>query len=448
MVKGMEYGLIGFPLKHSFSKEVHSLFSNYKYDICELEEQSFDAFMREKNFKGINVTIPYKQKVIPYLDKIDSFAKYINAVNTIVNNNGALIGYNTDFYGIVSSFAFFNCFNKNYHYIILGTGATSNTLEYSLRFLGATNVKKCYRESSKIKGDILYKDLESEYADKDVFIINATPNGMYPHMDDPLLIDLKKFKNLKGVFDVVYNPLRTNLLIEAEKLKVKAVSGLYMLVAQAIFAGKYFTNDNIKNDPFHYEPALTALRNGDLVKADNLCDNTLTKGIEKYYVTCYKNKLNIVLSGMPTCGKSTLGKMISEKYGYEFFDTDELIENKINCKISDFIKSNGEEKFRNIESEVIKEISTKNHAIISTGGGAILRNENVTNLKRNGKIFFINRSLELLKPTSDRPLTSNFDDLKKKYDERLPIYKSTSDVEIDGDVEYDDKITKILNHLL
>lgn len=444
----MEFGLIGYPLKHSFSKEVHSLFSNYKYDICELEENNFDAFMREKNFKGINVTIPYKQKVIPYLDEIDSFAKDINAVNTIVNNNGSLIGYNTDFYGIVSSFAFFNCFNKNYHYIILGTGATSNTLEYSLRFLGATNIKKCYRENSKIKGDILYKDLENEYADKDVFIINATPNGMYPHMDDPQLIDLKKFKNLKGVFDVVYNPLRTNLLIEAEKLGVKAFSGLYMLVAQAIFAGKYFTNDYVENDPFHFEPALTALRNGDIAKADKLCNNALTSGIEKYYNTCYKNKLNIVLTGMPTCGKSTLSKMISEKYGYEFIDTDELIENKINGKISDFIKLNGEEKFRDIESEVIKEISTKNHSVISTGGGAILKNENVTNLKHNGKIFFINRSLELLKPTSDRPLTSNLDDLKKKFDERLPIYKNTCDVEVDGDVEYSERIVKILNHLM
>ena len=336
----MDFGLIGYPLKHSFSKEVHSLFSNYKYEICELEEKSFDTFMKEKNFNGINVTIPYKQKVIPYLNEIDNFAKDINAVNTIVNDSGSLKGYNTDFYGIVSTFAYFNCFNKNYHYIILGTGATSNTLEYSLRFLGTTNIKKCYRENSKIKGDILYKDLENEYADKDVFIINATPNGMYPHMDDPLLIDLKKFKNLKGVFDVVYNPLRTNLLIEAEILGVKAVSGLYMLVAQAIYAGKYFTNDNIENDPFHYEPSLSALKNGDIAKADELCGNALTLGIEKYYKTCLKSKLNIVLTGMPTCGKSSLGKMISEKYGYEFIDTDELIENKINDKISNFMKKN------------------------------------------------------------------------------------------------------------
>ena len=414
----MDYGLIGFPLKHSFSKEVHSLFSNYEYIIHELEESVFDDFMRKKDFKGINVTIPYKQKVIPYLDEIDNYAKDINAVNTIVNDHGSLKGYNTDFYGIVSSFAFFNCFNKDYHYIILGTGSTSNTLEYSLRFLGASNIKKCYRESSKIKGDILYKDLEKKYADKDIFIINATPNGMYPHMDDPLLIDLKKFKNIKAVFDVVYNPLRTRLLIEAEKLGIKAFSGLYMLVAQAVYAGKYFINDN-----------------------------DLTTEIEKYYNTCLKSKLNIVLTGMPTCGKSSLGKMISEKYGYEFIDTDEFIENKIGDKISNFIKTNGEEKFREIESDVIKEISTKNHAVISTGGGSILRDKNVINLKHNGKIFFINRSLELLKPTSDRPLTSNLEDLTKKYNERLPIYKNTCDVVVDGDVSYDERTSIILNSI-
>ncbi|MBR4314631.1 MAG: hypothetical protein IKP66_06965, partial [Lachnospiraceae bacterium] len=223
-------------------------------------------------------------------------------------------------------------------------------------------------------------------------------------------------------------------------------SGLFMLVAQAIFAGKYFTNDYVENDPFHFDTALAALRNGDIAKADELCNNALTSGIKKYYKACYENKLNIVLTGMPTCGKSTLSKMISEKYGYEFIDTDELIENRINDKISNFIKANGEENFRDIESEVIKEVSTKNHAVISTGGGAILRNENITNLKHNGKVFFINRSLELLKPTSDRPLTSNVNDLKKKYNERLPIYKITSDVEIDGDVEYSERIDKILTN--
>lgn len=418
----MEFGLIGFPLKHSFSKEVHSIFSNYQYDICELEEKDFDDFMKNKNFKGINVTIPYKQKVIPYLDEIDGFAKDIDAVNTIVNDNGKLKGYNTDFYGIVSTFTHFRCFDKNYNYIILGTGATSNTIAYTLKYLGATSIKKCYRENSRIKGDILYSDLAKVYANESIFIINTTPNGMYPHVDDSLLINLQDFKNIKGILDVVYNPLRTRLILEAEKQSIPAYSGLYMLVSQAIFAGEYFTTS----------------------KVDDFNDKVLETKIEKYYNTIQNSKLNIVLTGMPTCGKSTLGKMISAKYGYEFVDTDELIENKINDKISNYIKTNGEEKFREIESEIIKEISVKTHAVISTGGGSILKDENVINLKLNGKIFFINRSLEFLTPSDDRPLTSNIDDLKKKYNERLPLYKSTCDAEINGDVDFEERIDKIL----
>ena len=443
----MDFGLIGYPLKHSFSKEVHSLFSNYQYEINELEESSFDDFMTRKNFKGINVTIPYKQKVIPYLDEIDDYAKEINAVNTIINTNGKLKGYNTDFFGVVSSFTFFNSFNKDYCYIILGTGATSNTIAYTLKFLGAHYVKKCYRENSKVKGDLLYSELEKDFTNVPLYIINTTPNGMYPHHSDETLIDLTKFKNLKGVMDVVYNPLKTKILQDAEKLGVQVSSGLYMLVAQAIFAGKYFLNDKSKLDPFHFYPSIDYLRNGDLVRANKICGNILTEDIFSYYDICRKNKLNIVLTGMPTCGKSTLGKEISKKYNYDFIDTDELIENRINMKVSDYIKSNGEAKFRDIESDIIKEIATRNHVVISTGGGVVLRDENITNLKYNGKIFFINRSLELLKPSDDRPLTSNQSSLTKKYNERLPIYKKTCDIEINGDNDYTSRINDIFANL-
>ena len=424
----MEFGLIGYPLKHSFSKYVHSLFSSYTYDICELEEKNFNAFMKNKNFKGINVTIPYKQKVIPYISEVDTFAKDINAVNTIINNNGILKGYNTDFYGLIATFNHFKCFNKEHTYIIFGTGATSNTIKYSLRYLGATKIKKCYRKDSKIKGDILYEDLLKEYENESIFIINATPNGMYPHSNDNLLIDINKFKNIKGVIDLIYNPLKSNLLIEAKKLNIPTFSGLYMLVAQALFAYKYFTNNNFSTE-------------------DILNNTSIMNEIQKYYEKCLKSKLNIVITGMPTCGKSTIGKLISEKYQYEFIDTDKLIEDRINTSIADFIKNNGEEKFREIESLIIKEISTKNHSVISTGGGAILKNENVTNLKHNGKIFFINRSLNLLKPSVDRPLTSNKDDLKKKFDERLPIYKKTCDVEINGDMDFNERILEIFSNL-
>ena len=431
----MEYGLIGYPLKHSFSKEIHSLISNYQYDINELKENELSFFMKEKNFKGINVTIPYKQKVIPYLDEIDIDAKNINAVNTIININGKLIGYNTDILGVLATFSYFNINIENKNVLILGTGATSNTVHYASKKCKAKNIYKAYRDNSKINGDILYNDL-SKIFDNINIIINTTSNGMYPHADDPLLVDLNKFKNLEAVMDVVYNPLRTRLLIESERLNIKAVSGLYMLVAQAYFASELFINTNLDMDKQSLIEKFQIINNDKTNLYINKC--------ESIYNKCLSSKINIVLSGMPTCGKTTLGKIISEKYGYEFIDTDELIEKKINMKIVEYINKFKEENFRKVESEIIKEVSSNNHLVISTGGGAILRDENVINLKSNGKIFFINRSLELLKPSSDRPLTNDLESLTKKYNERLPIYKATCDYEINGDTEFDVRIKDIL----
>ena len=436
----MEYGLIGNPLKHSFSKEVHGLISNYNYELCELDEKDFTTFMNKKDFKAINVTIPYKKMVIPYLDYIDIDAKNMGAVNTIVNVNGKLKGYNTDVLGVISTFNKFNLDVRNKNILILGTGATSNTVHYAINKLCDTTnshskVLKAYRESSKVKGDILYSNISKVYDDINI-IINTTSNGMYPHANDEPLVDISKFKNLEGVMDVVYNPLRTRLLIESENNDIHTLSGLYMLTAQAIFANIIFNNndenivDTIKNDIF---------LNKNTSSAKEKC-NTI-------YEISLKNKLNIVLTGMPSCGKSTIGKILSKKYNYEFIDTDTLIEEKINCPISDFILKNGEKSFRGIESEVINEISTKNHTVISTGGGAILDDKNVTNLKYNGKIFFINRSLKNLKPTSDRPLTSDIESLTSKYNERLPIYKRTCDEEIDGDLELDEKIDIIMSKI-
>lgn len=207
-----------------------------------------------------------------------------------------------------------------------------------------------------------------------------------------------------------------------------------MLVAQAVFASELFTNTNTA----HAVRSDSALADTTLIGND-LCNKIYTKNLQ--------SKINIVLIGMPSCGKSTLGKLISTKYNFKLIDTDKLIEERLNCKIADFILKNGEESFRNIETEIIKEVSESNHQVISTGGGAILRNENVLNLKSNGKLFFINRSLSLLKPTSDRPLTSDIESLKKKYNERLPIYKATCDVEINGDLEFEDKISDIISKL-
>lgn len=431
----MEYGLIGYPLKHSFSKEIHSLISDYTYDLHELNENELDFFMKNKSFKGINVTIPYKQKVMPYLTTIDDDAKNIDAVNTIINVGNKLAGYNTDILGVIATFSHFKIKIENKNVLILGTGATSNTVHYAVKKCNAKNIYKAYRENSKTTGDIFYSDVQKIYGDINI-IINTTSNGMYPHADDPLLVDLSKFKNLESVMDVVYNPLRTRIIIEAERLGIKAVSGLYMLVAQAYFASELFLSKHLDaNTLEHFES------NNDVRTNSNL------KRCESIYKKCFNSKLNIVLTGMPTCGKTTLGKIISEKYGYKFIDTDDLIENKINCKIVDYINKFGEEKFRDIETRIIKDISCENHLVISTGGGAILRYENIINLKSNGKIFFINRSLNLLKPTSDRPLTSDIESLTKKYNERLPIYKSTCDHEINGDTDFDIRMNDILSNI-
>ena len=418
----MEYGLIGNPLKHSFSKEIHSLISNYTYDLRELNENEFNIFMEEKKFNGINVTIPYKQKVIPYLDLIDDDAKNINAVNTIINRNGKLKGYNTDVLGVLSTFSYFDMDIKNKNVLILGTGATSNTLFYALKQSGVKKIYKSYRNSSKVKGDILYNEVNKLYNEIDI-IINATSNGMFPHNNDSELVNISSFNNLSAVMDVIYNPLRSKILQIAENNNIKSISGLYMLVAQAVFASMIFTGVDIKNT------------------------NSINDTVEKIYKKCLLDKQNIVLTGMPTSGKSTIGKKISEKYNYEFIDTDELIENKINMPISNYIELYGEEKFRNIESQTISEISHKNHSVISTGGGVILKPINILNLKYNGKIFFINKPLDKLKPSPKRPLTSDFEKLATRYTERLPIYKKTCDVEIDGTLPDNDEITNIINQL-
>ena len=434
----MNYGLIGNPLKHSFSKEIHAKLADYEYTLRELDEKSFDFFMREKNFKGINVTIPYKQKVIPYLDFIDEDAKSINAVNTIVNVDGKLHGYNTDILGVLATFEKFNINIQDKNVLILGTGATSNTLYYAVKKSSAKNIYKAYRASSKIKGDVLYEDIAGanytsshHFCDDIDIIINATPTGMFPHLDDPNLIDLSKFKNLEVVMDVVYNPLRTKLLIEAERLKIKAVSGLYMLVSQAYFASKLFTSTSELREPH---------RTNDLCEPhhiDKLCDSV--------YLSCLREKQNIVLTGMPTCGKSTVGRKLASKLEYNFIDTDKLIEEKTGMPTQDYITKNGIEKFRDIESEVIKEIAAYSKTVISTGGGSILKDENVINLKHNGKIYFMNRSIALLHPKGDRPLTSNYQSLKKIYDERLPMYKKACDKEIDGNLEVKERVNLIIN---
>ena len=391
----MIHGCIGEKLGHSFSKEIHAKIADYKYELCEIEKQNLDVFMQTRDFKAINVTIPYKQAVIPHLHYISDTAKKIGAVNTIVNKDGKLYGYNTDFYGMsrLISKAGINFGDKCV--LICGSGGTSKTAYAVAESLGAKKIIKASR--SEKDGFVTYHQLKN-LKDEIEIIINTTPAGMFPN-SDTTCVDVSDFKNLCGVIDAVYNPLTTRLVREARNLGIKAECGLYMLVAQAVRASEIFLDTEYPDEIY-----------------DNIYNEILS------------SKRSVVLVGMPGCGKSTIGKILAEETGKEFFDSDEEIIKQTGTAPSDIIKNHGEAYFRDIESSIIKELSDKNGVIIATGGGAVLRSENVTNLKKNGILVFLDRDISTIVPTLDRPLSCDADKLKKLYDLRYPIYTSVADV--------------------
>ena len=399
----MKYGLIGEHLGHSFSKEIHESISDYIYDIHEVAKEDLDTFMKNKDFLGINVTIPYKEKVIPYLDYIDDSAKLIGAVNTIVNKDGKLFGYNTDFLGLRDLIVKSKIDVRNKKVVILGNGGTSKTAKAVLQSLNASNILITALEP--INDEISYEELNSKHLDCDV-ILNATPVGMYPKCDDSL-IDVTRFKKLTGVIDVIYNPLKTRLCQTATSNNIKACNGLYMLVGQAVYASSIFKDKKINPNV-----------------------------IDKVYNKILKQKQNIVLIGMPSCGKSTIGKKLAEKLKKDFIDIDKEIEKEIGTSIQTYIETNGENAFRDLEEEVTKKVSKGNNLVISTGGGVIKRSQNITRLKQNGIICFIDRPLELLKPTASRPLTNDFEKLKKTFEERYNIYMSSADIVVENKEEF------------
>lgn len=390
----MEYGLIGEHLGHSFSKEIHGLIADYDYCLQEVAKEDLPAFLKKAAFKGINVTIPYKEAVIPYLDGIDEGAKLIGAVNTIVNDQGRLFGYNTDYLGMIALFEHAGIEVKGTKALIFGSGGTSKTARAVLKQLGA---KEIYVFSRKAAGDYLgYDELAAHY-DADI-IINTTPCGMYPHNYETIT-DLRAFEALKGVIDVIYNPLRSSLVRQALALGIKAEGGLYMLVAQAFYAAEKFLNKNLA------EAKLQA------------CFNKVTEA-----------KQNIILTGMPGSGKTTIGKALSALLKRPFIDTDEYLVNKYQRSIPEIFANEGEAAFRAYEHEVIKEVSALSGHVIATGGGAILSKKNIDYFKQNGRIYFLDRPLADLLPTEDRPLASTKAAIKQRYQERIAIYRDSADV--------------------
>lgn len=395
----MEYGCIGEKLGHSFSKEIHNALADYEYSLKELKREELSEFFKNKDFKAINVTIPYKQDVIEYLDWISDEAKSINAVNTIVNKDGKLYGFNTDFYGLKELIEREKVSLKGKKVAILGSGGTSNTAFAVANFLEAEVVLKVSR--NKKDGYIIYEELYEKHNDCEI-IINTTPCGMYPKTGASA-IDLEMLPRVEAVFDAVYNPLKSKLILDAKAKNITAASGLYMLVSQAAYAVEKFID----------------------IPVDE------TK-VEEVFKNLYKNKMNIALIGMPASGKTSVGKELSEKLSKAFVDSDDEIVKTENKTISEIFEISGEAYFRNVEKNVIKDISMLNSRVISTGGGAVLNPENIENLKANSRVYFLDRPLDMLITTSDRPLSSNRADLEKRYKERYELYKASADVVIDG----------------
>ena len=411
----MKYGCIGEHLKHSFSKEIHNALADYDYEICEVQRDRLDAFAEARDFTAINVTIPYKELIMPHLYFVDNHAAAIGAVNTVVNRNGRLYGYNTDFYGMTKLISHAGVDVSGKKVAILGTGGTSKTARAVVKALAAREILVVSRRESEETTS--YEKLYSEHKDIEI-IINTTPVGMFPNVFDKPL-QLSGFKKISGVIDAIYNPLRTPLISEAISLGIPSEGGLYMLVAQAVRASEIFLDKKYSEEE-----------------------------IERVYSKIKREKENIVLIGMPASGKSTVGRILAEKLGREFIDTDLLIEECAGMNIPTIFEKNGEKYFRDRESEAVFAASAKTSAIIATGGGAILRDENTAALKENGRVYFIDRPLDALIPTEDRPLCSDRESIKKRYEERYDKYIRASDVQIDADTDAVGVAERILEDFL
>lgn len=408
----MKYGLIGEKLGHSFSKDIHEQLADYTYDLIPLSRDELDIFLKEKAFAALNVTIPYKETVISYLDEIHAHAKRIGAVNTIVNRNGKLYGYNTDFYGFRYLLEQNQISVSGKKVLVLGKGGASKAVIAVLKELGASEILTVYYKSAP--DTISYETCYAQHRDAQI-LINTTPVGMHPHADD-CPIDLTHFPQLEGVVDVIYHPLRTRLLLEAEKHTIPTAGGLEMLVAQAKYAVEIFLDTQLPDS-----------RIADLNRS------------------ILQEKTNLVLIGMSGSGKTTLGKSAAEILGKRFVDTDTEIVKRIGIPISDFFAKEGEAAFRVIETEVIREYAAQEGLVLSTGGGIIKNPKNIDYLKRNGRIIWLKREVEKLESGNGRPLAPTPEAVQVLYAERLPLYAAAAEAISENNGTEEEGLNKLLS---
>ena len=413
----MEYGLIGAKLGHSYSKIIHEMLCGYRYDLCPLPtEADARAFLEKRAFKAINVTLPYKRLVMEYCSFIDPRAKAIGAVNTVVNHNGLLYGYNTDYMGFSHLCDAHGVSFAGKTVVILGTGGTHNTTSAVARDKGAAKVLTVSRHPDPEKGELSYAEAVSSGAQ---IVVNTTPAGMYPN-NGSCLLDLHAFPKLEAVLDCVYNPFRTELLLRAEELGVPAYCGFEMLVAQAVYAAEYFLSRKFDDAAGEIGRITAALR---------------------------RDMLNVALIGMPSSGKSTVGRVLAEKLGKKFIDLDEEIVKADGRSIPDIFAAEGEDGFRAKESAQTARFAKEGRQLLSCGGGIIKRGENLRALHQNGVVLFLDRPLDALTVGGGRPLSSSTEALKKMEAERRPLYLAAADAVIPNSGTVEDAVTAAMEAL-
>lgn len=389
----MKCGLLGRKLGHSYSPQIHALLGNYSYQLFEKEPEEIGDFLKNGDFTGLNVTIPYKKEVIPFLDELSPAAARLGAVNTIVRRDGKLIGHNTDYFGFRRLVQESDLQVAGKKVLVLGSGGASSTAVAVLQELGA-KVTVISRS-----GENNYENLD-RHADAAV-IANTTPVGMYPNTGKSAL-SLEGFPRLEGVLDAVYNPARTQILLDAERRGLAAVNGLWMLVAQAKESAEWFTGEEIPDSR-----------------------------IAKIHHTLRLQMENIILIGMPGCGKTAVGQQLAQKLGKKFVDADESLEARVCRKITDIIPNDGEAAFREMESETLAELGKQSGLVIATGGGCVTQPQNYPLLHQNGTIFWLKRELDRL-PTDGRPLSQKRT-LGQMYEARMPLYLRFADAAISND---------------
>ena len=385
------YGLLGSSLSHSKSPRIQSLFGVPDYRLFELEESDLPSFFRAHSFQGINVTIPYKKKVIPFLDGLDPIAQATGSVNCIINDGGKLIGYNTDCYGFAELLRN-SIFQVNGSVCtIIGNGGVVPSIRLALEQLGADRIQILEHRYNTPEGRVPFRNTD--------LLINATPVGMYPD-SNASPVALNEFPHLKSVIDIVANPYRTRLVYEAENMGIPAAGGLRMLVSQAKKSAELFLGTQIEE------------------QVENEVFNTIRSEM-----------LNIVLIGMPGCGKSTIGKYLSQVLHRPFYDTDDEIKKETGISIPKLFETKGEGYFRERETSVLTVLSSKNGCILATGGGAVQSPSNRFYIRQNGFCVYISAPLSELE-TSGRPLSASPEALSALYKEREPIYLELADTVI------------------